>query len=252
MEYTVFHSKTPPKSGVRPLSSVLKTLSLVDVMAQNAKPARLADIARAAGMSRGTAYQKLVTLAQAGWIEQINDLYRLSLHVTHIASAALEHADLGQRVVSFLEELVARTKETASLAVIEGASACIVQRVESTGVLRADLHVGAMLDLPNSASGRVLAAFARESVLDAWRRGKVPLPDQKILTQVKAEKFAASSGLSYDGVRAIAAPVFDSRNECVAALSLVGPVSRFNIKRLRPHLELAAARISKHLKAPAT
>ena len=118
-------------------------------------------------------------------------------------------------------------------------------------MLRADLHVGALLDLQHSASGRVLAAFARERMLDEWRRHNVPVADATILAQVKREKFAASSGQSYEGVRAIGAPVFDSRGECVAALTLVGPVPRFDIDRLRPMIERAAARISDHLRTGA-
>ena len=251
MEDGVFYRKTEPTRGVRPLSSVLKTLALVDVLAQQGRPVRLADIARAAKTSRGTAHQKLVTLVQAGWIEQVGGAYRLSLHATHIASAALEQADLGERVVPFLEDLVAKAKETASLAVVDGISVCIVQRVESTGVLRADLHVGALLDLQHSASGRVLAAFARERLVGEWRRRKVPLPDAKILDQVRREKFAVSSGMSYEGVRAIGAPVFDARGECAAALTLVGPVPRFDAVRLRPLIEKAAARISEHMRTEA-
>jgi len=251
MKDGVFHTRTEPKSGVRALSSVLKTLVLVDVLAQHHRPARLADLARAAKMSRGTAHQKLVTLVQAGWIEQIDGLYRLSLHATRISNAALEQANLGERIVPFLEDLVAEAQETASLAVIDGVSVCIVQRVESTGVLRADLHVGAQLDVEHSASGRILAAFAREGMLDEWRRSKVPLPDAKILDQVRREKFAISSGLSYEGVRAIGAPVFDPRGECLAALTLVGPVPRFDANRLRPLLEKTAARMSEHMRARA-
>jgi IclR family KDG regulon transcriptional repressor len=238
MEDSVFYRKTEPTRGVRPLSSVLKTLALVDVLAQQGRPVRLADIARAAKTSRGTAHQKLVTLVQAGWIEQVGGAYRLSLHATHIASAALEQADLGERVVPFLEELVAKAKETASLAVVDG-------------VLRADLHVGALLDLQHSASGRVLAAFARERLIDEWRRRKVPLPDAKTLDQVRREKFAVSSGMSYEGVRAIGAPVFDARGECAAALTLVGPVPRFDINRLRPLIEKAAVRVSEHMRTGA-
>jgi IclR family KDG regulon transcriptional repressor len=251
MEDGVFYRKTAPNGGVRPLSSVLKTLALVDVLAQHGRPARLAEIAHDANMSRGTAHQKLVTLVHAGWIEQIDGLYRLSLHASQVASAALEQADLGARVVPFLEDLVAKARETASLAVIDGISICIVQRVESTGVLRADLHVGALLDLQHSASGRVLAAFARERMLNEWRHRKVPLPDAKILEQVRRKKFATSSGKSYEGVRAIGAPVFDSHGDCAAALTLVGPVARFDINRLRPMMEKTAARISEHMRTGA-
>ncbi|MGN6460489.1 MAG: IclR family transcriptional regulator [Pseudolabrys sp.] len=247
MKDAVFYERTKPVGKVRPLSSVLKTLGLIEIIAKQGKPTRLADIARAAGMGRGAAHQKLVTLAQAGWIEHADNGYRLSLHAARIGSSALEQASLGERVVPFLEDLVSQSQETASLAVITGDAACIVQRVESVGVLRAELRIGAMLDLPNSASGRVLVAFAKDHQLEEWRKREIALPDEKIVAQVKREKFADSSGLSYEGVRAIAAPVFDEHRQCVAALSLVGPLPRFNGAKLRPHLERAAARITAHI-----
>ena len=242
MQDTVFHENTSIR-GVRPLSSVLKTLSVLDLLGSKPNVMRLSEIARETGMSRSTALQKLVTLVQAGWVEQAEGAYRLSLRTTRVANAALEQASLGERIVPFLERLVAKVGETASLAVIEGVSACIVQRVESSGILRAELHVGAPLDLFHSASGRILVAFADQALIDRLRKNGVQLPDEKTLAQVRREHFAPSSGRSFQGVRGIAAPIFDSSGRCITALSLVGPLPRFSVERLRPHLERSAKEI---------
>jgi IclR family transcriptional regulator, KDG regulon repressor len=230
----VFHTKTRDSGGVRPLSSVLKTLRVLDVLGAQPKVMRAVEVAQATGMSRATAHQKLVTLVHAGWVEQTKDgAYRLSLHASRIGNAALMQASLGERVLPFLQELVVETGETASLAVIDGTNACIVQRVESNGILRAELRIGSLLDLEHSASGRILVAFASPALLEQLRRSGAALPDPKLLAQVRRENFAPSSGKSFAGVRAVAAPIFDAGGACIAALSLVGPVPRFTVERNR-------------------
>jgi IclR family transcriptional regulator, KDG regulon repressor len=242
MKDDVFYSNT---NGVRPLSSVLKTLRLLDELGASQTPMRLAEIAKASGMSRATAYQKLVTLVHAGWIEQTTGgAYRLSLQATRMGLAALTQASLGERIVPFLQRLAAESGETASLAVIDGRHARLVQRVESGGILRAELHIGSLLDLDQSASGRVLVAFADPSVIARLRKMDVPLPNERLLAQVRREQFAPSSGKSFEGVKGVAAPIFDAGGLCIAAVSLVGPLPRFTIDKTRPPLMRAAAAIS--------
>jgi DNA-binding IclR family transcriptional regulator len=55
-------------SGVRPLSSVLKSLAVLDALARAHRPQRLMELAQALEESRATTYQRLLTLTQAGWI----------------------------------------------------------------------------------------------------------------------------------------------------------------------------------------
>ena len=166
--------------------------------------------------------------------------YRLTLHASRVGNAALSHASLGERVMPFLQSLVAETGETASLAVIDGDTCSIVQRVESHGVLRAELRVGALLDLEHSASGRVLAAFADPATLQRLRAGGMKLADEALLARVRKERFAPSSGRSFQGVRAVAVPIFAAGGGCLAALSLVGPLPRFTIEKMRERRSAAA------------
>ena len=117
--------------------------------------------------------------------------------------------------------------------------------------VRAELHVGAMLDLSESASGRVLVAFADAPTLERLRESGVPLPGEKLLAQVRRERFAASSGNSFTGVRGSAVPIFDASGACTAALSLVGPLPRFNVERTRAPLLRAAAAIDDYIRGAA-
>lgn len=232
--------------GVRALSTVLKTLAVLDVFVGSAGGMRLPEVAAAMKLSRATAYQRLFTLVEAGWLEQDEQgRYRLSMHASRLAAAALEQADLGSRVRPTLEELAHDVKEAVSLAILDRGQPTIVSRVESERVLRAEQKVGTTLSLEGSASGRVLTAFADEATLRRLKDSGEQLAAEDVLEAVRSNGYALSTGYTQVGVRAIAAPVFNVHGKCSAALSVVMPQTRFNLEALHGPVIEAAARITK-------
>ncbi|KKX33522.1 IclR family transcriptional regulator [Rhizobium sp. LC145] len=243
---TTYSNRIQEESGVRPLSTVLKTMAVLDVLAASPRGMKLPEVASAMQLSRPTAYQRLLTLIEAGWVEQDKEMrYRLSMHACRIAASALEQADLGTRVQPIIEMLVQRVKETASLAVLDRGLPCIVSRVESESVLRAEQKIGTTMSLEGSASGRVLTAFADEMTLGKLKESGEPLASEDILTATRADGYAVSSGYTKSGVIAIAAPIFDLNGKCTATLSLVMPEFRFDIETFREPLLEAAKTITK-------
>lgn len=226
---------------MRPIGSALKTLALLDLLGRAARPLRLADLARESGGSRATTYQKLVTLVQAGWIEQTPEGgYRLSMHAARMGEAALKQANLGERSSAVLEALVLEVGETASLAMLSGVHAQLVQRAEAEAVVRVERRVGTLLSLDNSASGRILTAFAAPEFLQLLKKKGGVLASAAVLREVKRKGFAISTGKDTPGVQSVAVPVFDGKGACASALSIVAPVTRFAGERyLKPLLRAA-------------
>jgi IclR family transcriptional regulator, KDG regulon repressor len=62
------------------------------------------------------------------------------------------------------------------------------------------------------------------------------------LGKVRETGIGMAKGLS--GVRAVASPVFDHRQNCIAALSLVGPASRFDVEKMSMPVLTAANKLS--------
>lgn len=226
----------------------MRTLEIVEFFAGQAQPQRLSQVARALNLSRATAYQRLFTLIEAGWLEQ-DDLgrYRLSLLPLRLAAAATEQADLGIRADPALNRLMSTVGETASLSVLDRGRPCIVARVESESLLRATQAIGTYLDLEGSASGRVHVAFGDETTLARLRRGGAPLPQEAVLNRIRDVGYALSSGYSGNGVKAMAAPVRDVHGCCTAAVSVVAPEYRFDLARFEAPLQAAATEISRML-----
>jgi len=213
----------------RLLTSTLKCLTLLEVIADQPGPARLSDLARQTGAGRATVHQQLSTLAHAGWVEQVDGgRYRLTLRPARLAYRALRQASLGMRVQPTLEKLAGTTGEAVSLAVLDDTEALIVQRVESGQKLRLDLDVGTRMPLDTSASGRVLAAFSEPDRIQRLRAANVPLPPDDTLETIREEGYAMAVDEYIEGIFAVAAPVTDPATGALMALSAAGPSSRFD------------------------
>lgn len=233
---------------MRPLSTALRTFEVLGHFSGQSHPQKLGEVALALGLSRATAYQRLLTLVAAGWLEQ-DDVgrYRLSMLATKFAAAALEQANLGARAEPALSRLVSQVRETASLSILDRGLPCIVARVEAGGMLRAEQKIGTYMELAGSASGRVLVAFADEAMRARLRDSGEALPAEETLREVRANGYAVSSGYTNSGVKAIAAPVYDIHGHCRATVSLLAPEFRFDLDRFCAPLVDAADAISRVL-----
>jgi len=228
---------------VRSLSSTLKTLAVCDVVAASGKPMRLAEVVRQIGDQRAAVYQRLRTLVEAGYLEQMQDgAFRLSLRFQLYAARALEQANLGERTTELLGEIVGESGETATISVLDGYHAVIINRVESHQVLRADLRVGARMALGGSASGAVLVAFGSQEMRARLREQGITLPDDASLAEVRERGFAIYAPTDPQQVAAVAAPVFDPAGLCIAVIAISGPTTRFDHARCGPIAVAAAGR----------
>lgn len=229
--------------SARPLSTGLKCLEMLELVAALPGPGRLADLARAAGESRATTHQRLLTLVTAGWVERTAEgHYRLSLRPCRIARAALDQAGLGDRVLPHLTALTEETGQASSLVVLEGTSIVIAQRVEAGGVLRADLRPGAAMPWAVSASALIWLAFGPADLVDRLTAEGETLPDPARVAGARDSDLAMGLPKGpLDGIGAIAVPVRDAEGRLLASLSLVGPERGFDSAALTDPLSRAAA-----------
>ncbi len=231
--------------AVRPLSTGIKCLELLEVLSEQSGAVRLADVTRLIGESRATTYQRLATLVAAGWAETTEEgRYRLTPRALRIGGAALEQAGLGERALPVLNRLTERTRETSSLILSEGHRIVIAQRVEARGLLRADLRVGAELSFKESASGMVWAAFGPDSLRDLLKTSGVRTASEARLRSVREDGYAVSGGgETLQGISVVAVPVLDPNGRCAASMSLAGPEQWFKVDAVLRPLKSAAAEL---------
>ena len=214
----------------------------------------MSELARRLDLGKSTVHRILATLQADGFVERTPDgRYRLSLKMYEIGLQVAASIELRELVHPALERLRNESGETAHLAVLSGTDVVYLDRLESPHMLRMLTQVGRRRAAHATSSGKVLLAFGTPADVDRVLATGLPRLGPRTITspalfeqaldEIRARGFAASIEESAKGVASVAAPVVDGAGECVAAMSVAGPVTRMGADRLDhfARLVLAAA-----------
>lgn len=242
--------------------SVDRAAALLLALGESQGEAGVTELARRLGLHKSTASRLLATLERRGLVEQDGESgkYRLGLVVIRLAEQAERTLDLRGIAMPELERIARLTRETVSLAVLEGDESLTVAQADGPNLIAVADWTGRSTPLHCVASGKVLlAALAEREVLRIVRRGLVRHTERTIveleplleeLARVRRRGYATALSEFEVGLNAVAAPVVDGRGSVIAAVDIWGPAFRLTPRRLPELAALAreaAATISARL-----
>jgi len=219
-------------------STIRKVSVLLQALARTGRPATLSELSSALGLPKPTARRLLVQLMDEGLVDQNPDdrTYKLGMQLITLASAVLEGVEVRKLGTDILYGVMEDTGESAYLAVLDRGHSVYVDSVECDRSIRVLTKVGSRRPAELTASGRVLLAYASEDerqlhFVDALRvdgrpSSVNPVRLERLMTEVRASGFAASTDEAEAGTTGVAAPVF-AGGKCVAALAIGMPTFRY-------------------------
>jgi DNA-binding IclR family transcriptional regulator len=212
-----------------------------------AAPAGLSvsQIAERAQLNRVTAHRILAAYKAHGFVRQdgSGEPYRLGFKLVELAQSVLSESDLVRLAQPVLDELVEQAGETCHLAVLDGAEAVYVAKVESSHAVRLVSRVGLRLPLYCTGLGKALLAWMDEPraarLIDQQsfeRRTNHTIVSRPALLaalqETRERGYALDLGENEVGVRCVAAAVRDREGRPVAAVSVSGPEARLPTEAL--------------------
>lgn len=218
-------------------------MGVLRAMVNGQRSMALKDIAAAAGMPAPKAHRYLVSLIRAGLVEQdpVTSRYDLGPFAMNIGLVAIDRMDrvrLGLQAIAALRDQI---NETTALAVWGDSGPVIVRWERPRRPITVNVVTGTTLDPLTSASGRVFMAWLPQDLTARLIRRRLREPDlpaelqtpegvQQMLDQVRQAGFAGVSDYHLvPGVEALAAPVFNFKNEISLALLVVGVKGLFDM-----------------------
>jgi DNA-binding IclR family transcriptional regulator len=217
-----------------------RMIAILDCFTQDQPELGVREIARQIGFSRSTTGRLLQGLKELNLLQQnpYTQAYALGGRVLAWAGVYLSSLDVREVALPAMTELHTITRETISLYVLEGNERVCVERLESPQNVRIVARVGRRIPLYAGSAGKVFLAFLPLERCKAILRETPPkaITDFTIvkkealleeLTKIREQGYAFSYGEWVADAAGVAAPVFGSRGEIVAAVTISGPVSRF-------------------------
>ena len=196
----------------------------------------LKDIAAAAEMPPSKAHRYLVSLIRTGLIEQdpLTSRYKLGPFALDIGLVALDRIDRVRLGLTAISELRERINETVGLAVWGDHGPVMVRWERPQRPITVNVVTGTSLPLLTSASGRVFAAWLPKSQTAAQiskeLKSRAHLSSlntrsevDALLAKIRADGVApVTQHYVFEGVQAVAAPVFNFKNQITMSIAVVG------------------------------
>ncbi|MHB8156404.1 MAG: IclR family transcriptional regulator [Desulfocucumaceae bacterium] len=230
----------PPEN---PVHSVERALAILEALGRNSQGYGCTELGQLLGLHKSTVHRLVSTLLSYGFAEKdpYTEKYKLGTKIMHLGLEALNSLDFRKVSIPYLQELVQLSGETVQLAVLDGNEVLILERDHSPEAITVNLGLRGYVHC--TAEGKVLLAFIPAekalALLESRDMHKFTINTITEINQmtshlekVRSQGFAINAEEMVDGVRAIAAPVFDHTGKIKAALSITGPSSRLTLERI--------------------
>jgi DNA-binding IclR family transcriptional regulator len=255
----------PPEDGVlpgKPVGAVVAAANVLRTLHAAERPLNASEVARAAGLHRGTAYNILRTLQAEGFVgyEEATRTYSVSLRILELAYGVLRRSGLMDLARPLMNAVSDAHGVSVYLSKVLGPSSLLL--LDWVGAeLRTDLYVtvGRQYPGPAGASGVVMAAFGDSSRAElqalfspvAWYR-KPTFGD--FLAQVDEARqagFAVDRGSMFRGITLVSVPVLSPSWELLLVLTAAGHSHDLDGDAIGPlsrAMQSAAARLSESVR----
>lgn len=213
--------------------SVTMSARILGELANSAHPLGVTELARRLDESKARIFRHLSTMKQVGFVsqEQAGGDYELGWNIYRLGVAAAEQFGLVRVASRHMTGLRDQTQETTALAIPASGDALVVGSVQSERQIALAVKQGVVISPNSSALGRVILSFSAPAVqkrvlarpLKAYSPYSVtdPAELEARMTHVRQRWWEVAVNENAYGIATLAAPVFDDKNNILAAVGVV-------------------------------
>jgi IclR family pca regulon transcriptional regulator len=226
------------------IEAIARGLDVIRAFGPGQPVMSLANVADASHLPRPTARRILLTLEQLGYVRQAGGSaargpsasgqsggYELTPRVLDLGMSYVLSRGLWEVARPHMEALVAQTRESTSIAQLDGSDIVYVARVAVPKIVTLAVTIGTrfpamqtslgkvlLAALPLAEAERVLAEPSRSGISTRWQ------PDAAeraaALREVRARGWALTDEQLAPGIRSVAVPLRDGEGRVIAALNV--------------------------------
>ena len=223
----------------------------------------LSEVATRTGMNRAKARRFLLTLHALGYVRKQQRYFELAPRVLQLGYAFLSANNYRDVIQQHLEDITAETGESSSLGVLDGKDVIYVARSAAKHRLMAiTLSVGTRLPAAHTSMGRMLLAQLSDTDIEHLLStvALAPYTDKTVtdvnelrhqIMNAKQQGYAISDQELDSGLRSIAVPVYDAKQQLMGAINISTNAARVSLDTLinvyLPVLQNKVAQIRSHV-----
>jgi len=224
-------------------STLHKGLHILEVLATSPRALGITELSTLLQLNKSNVHRLVKTLCAMNYVTQNSDRsYRASLKLWKLGSSVMSHANLAQLCIGEMNKLAQKTGESVHLSVLDGLRVLYIEKIDSAQSVRAYSERGGSSPLHCTATGKVLLAYAYDSLREPLSHmlakhttktiTSIRVLDADVAT-VRRDGYSMNVGEYRADVGGVAAPIFDAAGTNIAAIGISGPLSRLTKQRMK-------------------
>jgi len=229
------HIEERPSAG-EGVKAAETALQILERVAFAPEPVGVTQIALEIGIAKSAVFKHLHTLSERGYIIQdsVSTRYKLGPKAWLLTKLAPAVDD----IAAIAEPLMRDARTSTNLAVVLSTptprSAFVLSTLSGNGSIEIGVRPGSELELHASAQGKIFLAYGPKSATDNLGKRELRALTAHTITshtvlletigEVRRKGYATAPEESLLGVNAIAAPIYDHRDNLIASVGLVGSI----------------------------
>jgi DNA-binding IclR family transcriptional regulator len=221
--------------------AVERAAAILEILRVSDGGASLVELASGSGLAKPSVFRMVKTLESVGFVERVSgtERYRLGVRCLELGQAYLETTDLRSEAMPILHRLRDEFDETVHLGVLDDELRVVyLEKLETAHAIGLMMsRVGRTVPAYCTGMGKALLAYeAGDPVSVLEERGGLkkhtpntifePAALRDELAKIRDRGYSIDFEEHEESVRCAAAPIMDSENKVVGALSISGPANR--------------------------
>lgn len=231
------------------VQSIERAFIILERLSEHPNGMQITKLASETGLSKSTVHRLLATLIELQYVKKDTetDRYYISYRALYLTRNILSNSSLISVAKPLLENLSNDINETVHLCVEENEEVVYIDKIESNQTIRMYSRIGSRAPMYCTGVGKMMLSGKDDEALREVisRIQFTKRTDHTILTPddlVQEIRTIRKSGYALDnieneeGIRCIAAPIYDFSGKIVASFSISGPTTRVTMERIDKEL----------------
>ncbi|MGD6943194.1 IclR family transcriptional regulator [Cytobacillus gottheilii] len=246
------------------VQSLERALTLLNVLSEYPNGIQITRLAEQVGLSKSTVHRLLSTLIDMNYVSKDTetDKYKIGFQIIYISRNVLNNIELIPISKPFLKKLSSDVNETIHLCMEDKGEVVYIDKIESNQTIRMYSRIGSRAPMYCTGVGKVLLSGKDQEQFEeiAAKTDFITRTENTIRSRdelkrevetIRAQGYALDNIENEEGIRCIAAPIYDYTGKIIASFSISGPSSRITMERiddeLQNKIQETARNISKQL-----
>jgi len=232
------------------VNTVAKSIRILELLSQG-NYLGVTEIGRELEIPKSSAHSILETLLHFGMVEKNTESgkFQLGMKLIELGNRAQIDLDICRIARPYMNGINMKTDETVYLTILQHDEALYVDCVESKKRLRSYSGIGITAPLYCTGVGKAILAFQDPEYIDSVikEKGLPKFTEHTItdedrlldeLSKIREQGYAVDNMEHEEELRCVGAPIYNSRGEVFAAISIAGPIQRNTIEKIPELAEL--------------